>query len=347
MPRRAGLDKWFCFLLYRGRALVLVCDQTFRQGTGLKMTKIAKQPTPVNCRQTVGEAFAAILKHHLHYLLQWENAARSWQDTEGVHQMRVTFRRMRSALRIFRPAVPKPVTARWSEQMRWFANQFGPARDLDVFIDESLGAVAGKLPLPGELKLSELAQHYRTSAYETVKAALDSQHYSDFKRDLDAWLDSRIWLSSELTAEQRKRLDSNLIPFSRQRLDKQERRVLAAGSHVDQDSPQAMHQLRIECKKLRYAAEFFSPLFNGMEDFINPMKGLQDLLGIMNDVNVMHRLLEQLLAEERDPEIFQYSGGLVGWRTRQYYEIKDTFDTRWEQFINAKHPWWRKSALNY
>ena len=45
-----------------------------------------------------------------------------------------------------------------------------------------------------------------------------------------------------------------------------------------------MHKLRIECKKLRYAAEFFMPVFAGMDDFIGHMKGLQDLLGVMNDV---------------------------------------------------------------
>jgi CHAD domain-containing protein len=111
---------------------------------------------------------------------------------------------------------------------------------------------------------------------------------------------------------------------------------------VDRDVAEEMHQLRIQCKKLRYAAEFFTPLFDGMENFIGHMKGLQDLLGIMNDVAVMQHLLEDLLADTRDPEVLQYAGGLVGWRTRQYHEIKDSFDERWEELLNAKHPWWKR-----
>ena len=47
---------------------------------------------------------------------------------------------------------------------------------------------------------------------------------------------------------------------TRKVLDRQERRVLEAGAHVDKHDAEAMHRLRIECKKLRYAAEFFFPI---------------------------------------------------------------------------------------
>jgi CHAD domain-containing protein len=121
--------------------------------------------------------------------------------------------------------------------------------------------------------------------------------------------------------------------------------VLAAGSHVDRLDPKAMHSLRIECKKLRYAAEFFTPLFMGMDTFMLQMKGLQDLLGLMNDVSVMRQLLDDLLAEQTDHEILVYAGGLIGWRTCDYQHMLDSFDLYWEEFIEAKHPWWKKSAL--
>jgi CHAD domain-containing protein len=136
-----------------------------------------------------------------------------------------------------------------------------------------------------------------------------------------------------------------MIPFSRKLMDKQERKVLAAGSHVDRYNAEEMHSLRIECKKLRYAAEFFRPLFRGMDDFIAQMKGLQDLLGLMNDVAVMRQLLDSLLADESDHEILVYAGGLVGWRTCDYHHMLNRFDVYWEEFLDAKHPWWKKSAL--
>ena len=128
-------------------------------------------------------------------------------------------------------------------------------------------------------------------------------------------------------------------------MDKQERKVLAAGSHVDRKDAEAMHRLRIECKKLRYAAEFFRPLFAGMDGFIAHMKGVQDLLGLMNDVAVTSGLLEKLTANATEHEVFVYAGGLIGWRTCDYHHMLDKFDAYWEELVEAKHPWWKKSAL--
>ena len=121
--------------------------------------------------------------------------------------------------------------------------------------------------------------------------------------------------------------------------------MLSAGSHVNRENPTEMHQLRIECKKLRYAAEFFRPLFEGMDNFIHHMKGIQDILGLMNDVAVMQHLLEDLLTSETDRELFVYAGGLIGWRTCDYHSMLGRFDGYWEEFGEAKHPWWKKSAL--
>ena len=87
------------------------------------------------------------------------------------------------------------------------------------------------------------------------------------------------------------------------------------------------------------------PVIKGLDEFIGHMKGLQDLLGVMNDVAVMQQLLEALLNGIQDSDVLRYAGALVGWRTRQYCEIKGTFDDRWEELVHAKHPWWRKSAV--
>jgi len=311
----------------------------------MKKKAKSKIKVSIHAGQTVSETFAAILKHDYEHLLDWEATARSWDDIEGVHQVRVALRRLRSALRVFRSAIPRAVTDVWADEMRWLANQLGPARDMDVFIAEGLDVVADKLPLPGREKLLLLAQSRRAGGYETVIAMLDGERYAGFKKRLGAWLEAQGWLTAELSDKHRQRLEDNIVLFARQVLDKQERAVLATGSNVDQNSPQEMHRLRIECKKLRYAAEFFNPLFSAMEDFIAHLKGLQDLLGIMHDVAVMHDLLEELLNGETDPQVFQYAGGLVGWRTCQYYDIKDSVDARWEEFVSARYPWWAKSAV--
>ena len=306
----------------------------------------SKTPAPLTIDQSVSDVLASILRHNFDYLLTWEEAARSWEDIEGVHQFRVTLRRMRSALSLFRTALPKAERSRWSDELRWVAGELGLARDLDVFIAEGLSAVAEDLPLAGAEGLLQLAEQRRAQAYDgQVCAMLDSDRYRQFKDGFAAWLDGKQWESADMSKKERKLMSMNIVQFSRNLMDKQERKVLSAGSHVDRYNAKDMHSLRIECKKLRYAAEFFRPLFLGMDTFIAHMKGLQDLLGLMNDVAVMRQLLDDLLADEGDHEILVYAGGLIGWRTCDYHHMLNRFDAYWEEFIEAKHPWWKKSAL--
>ncbi len=306
----------------------------------------SKAAEPVTGKQSVSDAFATIMRHNFEYLLTWEQAARSWEDIEGVHQLRVTLRRMRSAVSLFRSVLPKPGGGYWSDELRWVAGELGMARDLDVFISEGLSAVADDLPLAGAPGLLQLAERRRAQVYEQqVCAMLDSERYQHFKQGFKDWFDNKLWETDAPKKKRSKLLDSNIILFARNLMDKQERKVLSAGSHVDRYNAKEMHSLRIQCKKLRYAAEFFSPLFQGMDVFIAQMKGLQDLLGLMNDVAVTRQLLDSLLEQESDHEILVYAGGLIGWRTCDYHHMLNRFDVYWEEFLDAKHPWWKKSAL--
>ena len=307
------------------------------------MPSKTKTPPPINAEQSASDAFAAILRHNYHFMLGWQRSARSWDDIEGVHQMRVAFRRMRSAVSLFRDAIPRQATDAWGEEMRWIAGELGPARDLDVFITEGLGPVVELLPLPGADQLRLVAEERRAQIYrERVVTMLDSERFARFRDHFPRWVDAREWEQVPLKKKQAKRLHSGIVGYARRLLDKQERRVLAAGTHVDRDDAAEMHRLRIECKKLRYAAEFFLPLFHGMDIFIGHMKGLQDLLGIMNDVSVTHRLLDDLLAGSTDHTLLVFAGGLVGWRSCEFRHMLLGFDHHWEEMVEAKHPWWKK-----
>ncbi len=308
------------------------------------MNKKSKKHAHLEATMSVSDAIKIILRHNLDYLAEWEQAARSSDEIEGVHQTRVAFRRMRSALTIFRMVIPKAVSESWADEMRNLAGQLGRARDLDVFIDEALNSIRGKLSLPGAAGLEALVYEQRETVNEEVCNMLDSEQYARFKAEFGSWINNRGWEQADLKIKQRKLREGNLITFAYKVLDRQERRVLEAGAHVDKHSAKEMHRLRIECKKLRYAAEFFFPIFGGMDEFIGHMKGLQNLLGVMNDVAVMHDLLGELMAGVKDPEVQQYAGGIMGWRSCYYHELLFDFDRRWEEFVDAKHPWWKKAA---
>lgn len=307
------------------------------------MSTKSKSPPRVTADQSASQALACILRHNFDYLSSWEQAARDWENIEGVHQIRVAVRRMRSALNLFRDAVPKDVSAHWNEELRWIGGQLGRARDLDVFISEGLAAVSEALILPGQEQLRTLAETRRAQVYEQqVRPMLDSERWERFCTEFPEWTDQRAWEQASIKKKQAKRLASSVSAYSRRLLDKQERRVLAAGTHVERSNQVEMHQLRIECKKLRYAAEFFRPIFNGMDDFILHMKGIQDLLGVMNDVSVTRELLEDLFSDHDGDGVLLYAGAVLGWRTCEFHQLLTKFDDYWEELVSAKHPWWKK-----
>jgi CHAD domain-containing protein len=309
-----------------------------------KKPKKTKKTAPVHPIQTVNQAFATILKHNFELLLRWEDTARSWQDTEGVHQVRVALRRMRSAFTAFRPAVPRAATEHWSKETRGLFNRLGLARDIDVFIEESLGAVRGKLFLDGEEHLKRLAEARRAGAYDEVRCMLDSQEYARFKRDFRQWLDTEAWQNASYPAHARKRLQSNVVTFARQVINERMHKFLKAGNHVDQTSALEMHRLRIKCKKLRYSAEFFAPLFDSKHEFVGHLKALQDLLGAMHDVAVLPDLLSELVGGAQDADALMYAGALIGWRAHEYHELQQTFPARWKKLSEVQQVEWQEAA---
>ena len=145
---------------------------------------------------------------------------------------------------------------------------------------------------------------------------------------------------ASLAQKQRDRLDMYIAKFARKRLDRLERRVLEIGADMDRNDPLQLHQLRIDCKRLRYATEFFSLVIPGLDDFIDQLKGFQNLLGVLHEVSVMGSLLDDLLAAQSDLDVMRYAGGPVGWRALESYELLNSFEDRRQAFVQVKQPRW-------
>ena len=74
-----------------------------------------------------------------------------------------------------------------------------------------------------------------------------------------------------------------------ERIWKVYRRVIKNGLAIHDETPAtALHELRIECKKLRYLMEFFRSLYDDgkIDRLIKALKQLQDNLGDFNDYEV-------------------------------------------------------------
>jgi CHAD domain-containing protein len=85
-----------------------------------------------------------------------------------------------------------------------------------------------------------------------------------------------------------------ILSVARKRIRKKCRAVVKLGTQlIDHSDDKSLHQLRIECKKLRYLLEFFSSLFvtDGIAPLIKSLRRLQDNLGDFHDACVQQEAL--------------------------------------------------------
>ena len=86
----------------------------------------------------VEDALQRILGGCVRHWIENEGATREARDPEGLHQLRVALRRLRSALGLFKTALGEQARASWNDELRWLLGPLGPARDLDVFATETM-----------------------------------------------------------------------------------------------------------------------------------------------------------------------------------------------------------------
>jgi CHAD domain-containing protein len=291
--------------------------------------------TCVNPEQTVEQAFEGILRSTLAVAREWEPVALAREDPEGVHQMRVCLRRMRSALVLFGPAIPRRLTRSFFQETRWAAKTLDHARDLDVYIDENLSSKGKKR----KAKMRRLAMKQRERAYDKVADFIEGGRYRKMCDEFRQWVETQGW-RMDLSDGQRDVLAGNVIPFASNVLDRQRARVLEAGRDIETLENEALHQLRIDCKKLRYGAEFFAPLYGErMKAFVHHLKDLQDLLGNLHDTAVMRDLQKDLLNRKKNRRLKRYARNLLQARGEQARAVTGALRERWEGFSNAERPW--------
>ena len=294
--------------------------------------------SPITKKKSVEKAFEQILRADMALVKRWEPIALKGRDIEGVHQMRVGLRRMRSALTVFRSAIPRKQTKSLSQEMRWAAHQLDHPRDIDVYIDENLSR-SGANRKRGANKMLKIALKDQKRAYDGVRRFIKGKRYRVLNNDLGRWLDSKGW-RKKLPRKKRPLLKRKIRPFAAEVLEQHRSRVLKDGQDIRALDSETLHQLRIDCKKLRYATEFFDPLYGrSMARFTLHLKGLQDLLGTLHDTTIFTGLQKQLLKGHGSSRVKRFAVNLEGKRYKQAKRQRKTLEKRWREFGHAKRPW--------
>ena len=219
--------------------------------------------------------------------------------SEGVHQMRVAARRIRSAVSSLKKMLPAQDRNWLAHELGWLAGTLGPARNLDVFADELLPAARGSLPdEPGWEDLAAILGRLRQEAYEQVWQAVLAERYTATMLHLLRWFEGCGWRGNQ-TPEEAVLAASPIGEVATQVLDRRRRKLRHRGKGFGKQTPPERHKLRIAVKQLRYTTELFSSLFDKSElqMFARTLKRLQDDLGYANDVRVAHEFAVDLFGQ--------------------------------------------------
>jgi inorganic triphosphatase YgiF len=266
-------------------------------------------------------------------------------DPEGVHQMRVGVRRLRSALSVFDTVLPALHLERLRTELKWLGGELGEARDLDVFSEEFLEPVFRvRCQDPALKRLRDEAAAMRREAQDRVRLAIRSPRYTRLLLDLGRWLARAEWRDQPQSAS-RALLFQPAQGFARKRLAKHRRRARRLGRNLAEAPIETKHQLRIQLKKLRYASEFFRGLYpdRAARRYLSRLSKLQDSLGHLNDVATAERQLSRILehlGSEKTPAHERAAGFVEGWAARD----ADRGDRRllklWRGFERVR-PFWK------
>jgi triphosphatase len=266
-------------------------------------------------------------------------------DPEGVHQMRVGLRRLRSALRVFGKILPEPGTAPVKEQLKWLGSLLGPARDIDVFIDETLAPLAGTVSGATVFdSLQSLASAHRDTAYAAIRTALRSQRFGLCMIELMRWRALHRWRQAPHPSAGAA-LDKPVRELAPLVLERRDRRIRKEGKRLHDKSAEDKHALRIRIKRLRYAAEFFRQLYprKSASRYIKHLTALQDSLGHLNDVTTAQAVLATLVAAgagaDRD-RLSHAAGFVAGWTAHAVAHGLRRLDRQWSDFL-AEEPFWK------
>jgi CHAD domain-containing protein len=240
-----------------------------------------------------------------------EAAARAGEP-EGLHDLRVAMRRIRSALATFRPILDRSVTEPLRDELKWASRRLGEARDAEVAADHTDQLLADS-DLDGldEAALSGLRARLRLDAAGTddiVGETLDSTRYAATTLLLDE-------LVSHPPLTEKAERDARSVARKRVRHDVRrfQERVAAAKVAVDPDDPDApddadehtvrLHDVRKAAKRLRYAAEAARPVTGKRIRRIGKRaKRVQSALGDHHDAVMTRATLRRLALDETNGE---------------------------------------------
>jgi inorganic triphosphatase YgiF len=251
-------------------------------------------------------------------------------DAEAVHQLRVSLRRLRACLGLFKPHL-EPVAAKaLQREIGWLSEVLGPLRDWDVLLEglEPLGAL--RSDDRGLRRLVARGRALREACQRKLVQRMSSARYTRLQLLFAEWV-----LAPPFQPEVA--CPKALGTFARRTLKALNRRVRRAGRNFDDLPVDARHRLRIRAKRLRYALQFFSQLYDvgSTKKLTSALTAVQDSLGALNDLALANTLMDQAGSSVKGATRTLVDGWTLAHADTQLSHARGA----WRDFLAAPRPW--------
>ena len=284
-----------------------------------------------------------VLRAQLDAMCKLREDALDWKDPEGVHDMRVLSRRLRSAVSDFKPYFRKASLSR--NELRAIADSLGDVRDEDVALIalEKLKSKAKGTATEGIEMLAEEIRQRRKLARSALKQAIKKSAVNSFHNKLARELRTlTIAFPRKPRAERNEQSVWLFREIGIQVIKARLKDFVAASPHLYAPFEiKDLHGMRILAKRLRYAIELFGTCWGDeLEPLAKEVSLLQTSLGELHDCDVWieslgSRLKRATRSVKVDEEARKLREG-AAWLFRHFVSermqhYRDAI-TRWEQW---------------
>jgi CHAD domain-containing protein len=244
----------------------------------------------------MGALTEMLIRQRLNVLSRSLDGARKGEVKE-VHQARVATRRLREALPVLATGTRGRKLAR---DMRRLTRALGPVRELDVAL-LSLDEIGqeGGVPARALSSLKQVIRHERRGVHAELRREIG-------RVDL-AKLRKRALVAARKgdAAGRLRSADPKRVTDARRRMARRAERLRAAiESAAGLYLPDRLHVVRIAVKKLRYSMELAREMSGSKATAqIDTLKNMQDLLGRMNDLEVLIARVRGLQGSGKVPDL--------------------------------------------
>jgi CHAD domain-containing protein len=268
----------------------------------------AKNIPGINCEGAAGESIRLVLTTRFLEMCVLRDRALDWSDPEGVHDMRVSSRRLRGALRDFMPYLHKRSLSVVLKQIRDVADALGAVRDQDVAI-MGLQKLAASAPVEAAAILDQLIrvrEEIRTQARKDLQKSLQKGPLKQLQRDFVVAMDSATVNSKQPRLKNAQgKVEVTYRDLARSTIMERLKEVEKLSDGLYRPLRiKPLHKMRIAAKRLRYALELFEPCWGpGISMFAKKVAALQTSLGELHDSDIwIETFGEHLNGKEKHPK---------------------------------------------